>query len=144
MISNKTYYGVSALTYLAVKNNSGHVGLGEIATNRKIPLRFLELIFSRLKSSGIVNSVRGAGGGYYLAKPPGQITLAELIFACEGMSEFAVSSALQARSDHDDPVGSVLIEIMKKQFAAFRENLNAVTLADVIRECGLSSEMYWI
>ena len=144
MISNKTYYGISALTHLAVKSNSGHVGLGEIATDRKIPLRFLELIFSRLKSSGIVNSVRGAGGGYYLAKPPGQITLAEIIFSCEGMSEFAVSAALMDRSNHDDPVGSALIEIMNRQFAAFRESLKAVTLADVIRECGLSSEMYWI
>ena len=144
MISNKSYYGISALVYLAINSRGGHVGVKDIATHQNIPLRFLELIFSRLKAAEIVNSVRGAGGGYYLSRTPDQVTLAEIIFACEGMSEFVVPTSLAERVNHDEPVGKTLVKIINRQLANLQENLKSVTLSDVIQASGLSSEMYWI
>jgi Rrf2 family transcriptional regulator, cysteine metabolism repressor len=144
MISNKSYYGISAIIYLAIKARGGHVGVKDIATNQKIPLRFLELIFSRLKASEIVTSVRGAGGGYYLARPPEQITLADVIIACEGSSEFSVPAALAERMNNGDPVGKSLVKIINQQLENLQQGLRSITLADIIQSAGLSSEMYWI
>ena len=144
MISNKSYYGIAALVHLAINARGGHVGVKDIATSQSIPLRFLELIFSRLKAGEIVTSVRGAGGGYYLARPPEQITLADVIFACEGTSEFVVPAALSERMNSGDPVGKTLVLIINKQLENLRDGLRSMTLADVIQSAGLSSEMYWI
>ncbi len=132
------------MVYLALNARGGHVGVKDIATNQNIPLRFLELIFSRLKASEIVTSVRGAGGGYYLAKPPEQITLADVIFACEGASEFAVPAALAERMNNGDPIGQTLVKIINMQLENLQLGLRSVTLSDVIQSAGLSSEMYWI
>jgi Rrf2 family protein len=144
MISNKSYYGISALTYLALNSRGNHVGVRDIATHQNIPLRFLELVFARLKAAEIVTSVRGAGGGYLLAKTPDKITLAEVIFACEGTSEFVVPPSLTERISHDDPVGTTLVKIINNQFAILQTNLKLVTLFDIMQTSGLSSEMYWI
>jgi len=144
MISNKSFYGIRALVHLAINARGGHVGVKDIATGQNIPLRFLELIFSRLKASEIVTSVRGAGGGYYLARPPDQITLADVIFACEGASEFAVPAALSERMNNGDPVGQTLIKVIDRQLEQLQSNLRSTTLADIIQSAGLSSEMYFI
>jgi Rrf2 family transcriptional regulator, cysteine metabolism repressor len=144
MISNKSFYGIRALVYLAINARGGHVGVKDIATSQDIPLRFLELIFSRLKASEIVTSVRGAGGGYYLARSPSQITLADVIFACEGASEFAVPAALSERMNNGDPVGQTMIKVIDRQLELLQSNLRSITLADIIQSAGLSSEMYFI
>lgn len=144
MISNKSFYGIRALVHLAINARGGHVGVKDIATVQDIPLRFLELIFSRFKAAEIVTSVRGAGGGYYLARPPDQITLADVVFACEGASEFAVAAALSERMNNGDAVGQTLIKIIDRQLGLLQSNLRSITLADIIQSAGLSSEMYFI
>ncbi len=144
MISNKSFYGIRALVHLAINARGGHIGVRDIAARQNIPLRFLELIFSRLKASEIVTSVRGAGGGYYLSRPPDQIALADVIFACEGASELAVPLAPAERVNNGDPIGQTVVRIVNKQLEQLQSNLRSITLADIIQSAGLSSEMYFI
>ncbi|MBK7092932.1 MAG: Rrf2 family transcriptional regulator [bacterium] len=117
---------------------------GEIATRQNLPIRFLELVFSRLRATDIVKSTRGAAGGYQLARVPQEITLAEVISVCEGSSEFVLPSTVTERVGPDDPIGKSLVKIMNEQFALLHRNLAATTLADIIRSSGLAAEMYWI
>jgi len=144
MITNRSYYGISALIYLAVNSKGKFIGIREIATRQNLPIRFLELVFSRLRATDIVKSTRGAAGGYQLARVPQEITLAEVISVCEGSSEFVLPSTVTERVGPDDPIGKSLVKIMNEQFVFLHRNLAAMTLADIIRLSGLAAEMYWI
>jgi len=84
MLSKKTQYAFKALIYLAEKREEGPVLIAEIAQQRNIPLKFLENILLELKKHHILESKKGKGGGYYLAKRPDQIYLAEVVRLIDG------------------------------------------------------------
>ncbi|AYG95859.1 Rrf2 family transcriptional regulator [Brevundimonas naejangsanensis] len=82
-LSTKGRYAVMAMADLA-KNGSGRaVSLAEIATRQEISLSYLEQLFARLRKGGLVKSVRGPGGGYRLAKAPGETVVAEIVLAVD-------------------------------------------------------------
>ncbi len=70
MLSNKTKYALKALQVLAKEYGQGPVLISEIARREGIPPKFLELILLELKNQGILQSKKGKGGGYFLARPP--------------------------------------------------------------------------
>lgn len=83
-ISRKGEYGVAAILYLA-SQPTGKLSLGdEIAGRCGIPRNFLAQILARLRSQGILGSVRGKRGGYYLKAEPGRLSLADVLEALEG------------------------------------------------------------
>ena len=82
-VSAKVDYALRALAELAVAP-PGPVKGERLATAQDIPLKFLENILLELRRSEIVASQRGADGGYWLAKPPAEISLADVIRAVEG------------------------------------------------------------
>lgn len=84
MLIQKTKYALQALGYLAARYGQGPVLMPEIASRRKIPLRFLENIMHELKQEGVLISYRGRTGGYALAQHPAQIQLARIIRLVEG------------------------------------------------------------
>jgi Rrf2 family protein len=84
MLSKKCQYALHALLYLAEHEEEKSVTIGEIATARKIPKKFLEVILLDLKNSGILGSKLGKGGGYYLRKNPSAITMTEVIRLFDG------------------------------------------------------------
>ena len=73
-----------ALVRLAREHGNGAIYISTIAEEEKIPRRFLEGILLELKGIGILESVRGKAGGYYLLKHPSEVSLAEIITAFEG------------------------------------------------------------
>ena len=85
-ISTKGRYALRALVELAEysKKIKKHVPLKELAKRQDMSEKYLENIFTSLKNNGIVNSLRGAGGGYYLSKEPDKITALDVINAIEG------------------------------------------------------------
>ena len=83
-ISTKGRYGLRALVELAHRSGKGPVLLDDLAQAQSIPKKYLYAVFGALKNAGIVVSTRGAGGGYYLAKPPEDITALEVIEVLEG------------------------------------------------------------
>lgn len=84
MLSKKTQYAFQALMYLSKQKDSGPVLIAEIARKKKIPLKFLENILLEMKKDGILDSKKGKGGGYFLARSADKIVLADVMRLIEG------------------------------------------------------------
>jgi Rrf2 family iron-sulfur cluster assembly transcriptional regulator len=80
-LTTKGRYAVTAMLDLALRYEKGAVTLAEIARRQGISLSYLEQLFAKLRRSGLVDSVRGPGGGYNLAMDPAKISVAHIILA---------------------------------------------------------------
>ena len=84
-ISSKGDYGLRALVDLAQNFDAGEpIQVKDIARRQRIPEEYLGQLMVGLRRAGLVHSVRGAGGGYLLARPPGEITVAQVLETLEG------------------------------------------------------------
>ncbi|QCR22568.1 Rrf2 family transcriptional regulator [Pontibacter sp. SGAir0037] len=84
MLSKKAKYALKALLYLTKQYEKGLVIISDISEKERIPRKFLEAILVDLKTNGILHSVRGKNGGYYLAKQPSEISMGNIIRAIDG------------------------------------------------------------
>src|SRR3954466_7780112 len=84
MFSTKAEYGIRILVELASRSDDSPVPLAEIAETNGLPLAYLEHLVQRLRKAELVESRRGAHGGYTLARPAADITMAEVVAALEG------------------------------------------------------------
>jgi len=84
MFSTKAEYGVRVMVELARRAGDDPIPLTEIAEHDGLPLAYLEHLVARLRKAGLVDSRRGSRGGYMLARPAGEITMAEVVEALEG------------------------------------------------------------
>jgi Rrf2 family protein len=84
MLTKKAYYAFQALTHLVEKYNDGPVLISEIAEEKKIPLKFLENILLQLKNTGILDSKKGKGGGYFLRNNPSETRIATVFRLIDG------------------------------------------------------------
>ncbi len=128
-VSAKTDYALRAAVELAAAGAAAPVKGERLATSQSIPLRFLENILLQLRHAGIVESRRGADGGYRLARPAAEITLADVIRAIDGPLA-GVSGARPETLDfkgRSEPLRDVWVAVR----ASLRSVLEHVTLADV-------------
>ena len=128
-VSAKADYAIRAAVELAAAEGTGQLRADKIAEAQEIPIKFLESILLELKHAGIVRSQRGAEGGYSLARPGAEISLADVIRAVDG-------PLANVRGDRPENVkykGSA--ERLTDVWIAVRANLRAVleatSLADV-------------
>jgi len=119
-ISAKADYAVRAAAELAAAVGRGPVRAEEIASAQHIPLNFLLNILSDLKLARVVQSYRGAQGGYRLARPPEEITVAEVIRAVEGPLA-NVHESLPEELHYPGPA-----EHLRDVWIAVRANIRAV------------------
>lgn len=84
MLSKKSQYALRALSYLVDKKDEGPVLISDIATEKKIPIKFLENILLELKKAEILDSKKGKGGGYFFKASPAEVTLATIIRLVNG------------------------------------------------------------
>lgn len=84
IFSTKAEYGVRVMAHLAGTDAETPVSLGSIADAEGLPLAYLEHLVQRLRRQGLVESRRGARGGYILTRPAAEITMAEIVEALEG------------------------------------------------------------
>jgi len=84
MFSTRAEYGVRVMVDLARRGGAEPVPLAEIAAGEGLPLAYLEHLVARLRRAELIESRRGAHGGYMLARDPAQITMAEVVEALEG------------------------------------------------------------
>ena len=130
-VSAKTDYALRAAVELAAAHGDGTPVKGEkLATTQSIPLRFLENILLQLRHAGIVESRRGADGGYKLARAPGEITLADVIRAIDG--PLAGVSGQRPETLDFKGTSEPLREVWVAVRASLRGVLEQVTLADVV------------
>jgi Rrf2 family protein len=128
-ISAKADYAMRAMLELAAADDPP-LKRDEIAQAQKIPVKFLETILGELKHAGVVSSQRGAEGGYWLARPAEEITVADVMRVVEG----PLASIRESRPEDLDYGGAA--EQLKDVWVALRANmrevLEGVTLADVV------------
>jgi Rrf2 family protein len=128
-VSAKVDYAVRAGVELAAAADGGPVKGDRIAQSQRIPLKFLENILLELKHAGLVQSQRGAEGGYWLARSPEEISLADVIRAVEG----PIANVRGLRPEQVEYGGAA--EPLREVWIAVRANLRAVletvTLADL-------------
>ncbi len=93
-LTTKGRYAVTAMLDLAIHEDRGPITLSEISGRQEISLSYLEQLFSKLRKRGLVKSSRGPGGGYQLAKGPGDISISEIILS--------VDEAIDVRKCHGD------------------------------------------
>ncbi len=127
-VSAKVDYALRAAAELA-RAEAGPVKGERIAQAQSIPLKFLENILLELRHDGLVQSQRGAEGGYWLARPADQITLAEVIRAVEG--PLANVRGVRPEQLEFQGVARPLQEVWIAVRASMRGVLEEVTLADL-------------
>jgi Rrf2 family protein len=128
-VSAKVDYAVRAAVELVGSDQSSPVKGDEIAEAQDIPFRFLENILGELRRDGLVASQRGSEGGYWLARPPEDITVADIIRAVEG----PLADVHGTSPELLDPPGRAapLRRVWVATRASLRAVLEQVTLADI-------------
>ena len=128
-ITTKTRYGTRALLELALHQDEGPLSLAEIARRQELSEKYAESLMGRLRAAGVVHSVRGAQGGYLLARDPAAITVREVYEVMEGVAPPVAcleDAGLCSRVDQ-----CVTQEVWGQMQQAALEVLGGVTLADL-------------
>ena len=135
MLSQKTRYAIRAMQHLADRYGEGPVRLAEIAEAQKIPANFLTTILSELGRFGIVDSLRGKDGGYWLALSPVDITYGDLIRVMRGSlalvpcaSRFAHEKCKNCLEEGDCRTRSLMLQVRDRT----AELLDSIRLSDAI------------
>ena len=141
-LSKKSRYGIAALSDLAIYQKEGRVALNNIAERNKISLQYLEQVFAALRRNKIVKSIKGAQGGYLLAKDVKDITVAEIIDALDG--------TYKIEDEEGESVASHIIQdkIVDRVNDNLDEILTNITLRDLLEAHGeyieYNQNMYYI
>jgi Rrf2 family protein len=138
MFSTKAEYGVRVMVELARRGGDQPVPLAEIAEHEGLPLAYLEHLVARLRRADLVESKRGARGGYLLARDADQITMAEVVEALEGtiapiecISSTPGGGVVCSRETDPEHVCTTKVLWTRVRFAIVR-TLAETTLADLI------------
>ncbi|MDN5293073.1 MAG: Rrf2 family transcriptional regulator, cysteine metabolism repressor [Eubacteriales bacterium] len=147
-ISTRGHYGVMAMLDLALHHGEGPIPLKSVAERQNLSEHYLEQLIAVLRKAGLVKSVRGAQGGYTLAREPHEIKIGEIIRVLEGpiapvecVNEEDPECCL--RADY-----CVTRNLWEKVKASIEEVLDNTTLEDLVREAEKARQaggyMYYI
>ena len=137
MFSTKAEYGVRVMAHLARRGDDSPISLGSVAEAEGLPLAYLEHLVQRLRRAELVESRRGAHGGYSLARPAADVTMAEVVEALEGVIapiECITASpdgALVCAREGESPCPTKFL--WTRVQGSIVRTLNEMTLADLIR-----------
>ena len=134
MLNKKTQYAINALIFLAEHEPYTPVLISDIASKKKIPLKFLENILLELKKEGILESKKGKGGGYFLKIPANKIPLADIIRKIDGPIAMLPCASLYfyERCQNCDEQNCGLHDIMIEVRDANLKILENKTVADLL------------
>ncbi|HYM36770.1 MAG TPA: Rrf2 family transcriptional regulator [Nitrospiraceae bacterium] len=130
-VSQKATYGIMAALDLALQNGAAPVQAKAIARRQAIPPRFLEQVLHGMKKAGIVDSLRGALGGYTLNKKPADISLAEIVEALDGPLSSAARGSAARRLRSQFKPDALLANVWKRLHQAELSVLGTVTLKEL-------------
>src|SRR5881392_3245237 len=137
-ISQKGLYSLQAMMMLARRYNEGAIRIRDIAYEEDLPEKFLELILLELKNARIVESVRGAKGGYQLRRAPADIHLSEIIRLIDGpLAPFGDAEQLRSLIDRDAEHRALYRVFLEVRDAAAKI-LESTSLADIADPSSLS------
>jgi Rrf2 family protein len=137
MFSTKAEYGIRVMAHLARNGSDDPISLGSIADAEGLPLAYLEHLVQRLRRAELVESRRGARGGYTLARPADDVSMAEVVQALEGeiapiecITEGADGALVCAREGEEACPTKLLWTRVQ---GSIHRTLNEMTLADLVR-----------
>src|SRR3954468_13352755 len=135
-ISQKGLYALQAMMMLSRRYSEGAIRIRDIAYEEELPEKFLELILLELKNARLVESVRGAKGGYALRRPPEEIYLSEIIRLIDGpLAPFGDAEQLQTLIDRDVE-HRALYQVFLDVRNSAAHILDNTSLADLIKTRG--------
>ena len=128
-LTTKGRFAVTAMVDLSMRQTRGPVTLATISERQHISLSYLEQLFGKLRRAKLVNSVRGPGGGYCLAKPTGSITVAEIIVAVDEPMD---ATQCGGKENCNDDQRCVVHDLWATLNEKMNDYLSSVSLADVV------------
>ena len=131
-LSTTARYGLRAMSDLCThSHNSEPVCVSDIAFRQNIPVNYLEQLFRKLRTSGLLESVRGAQGGYFLARKAEEITIADIL---QALGEPFIFGSCQTEKGCENAVTCPTFNLWRKVKGSVDEILNTTTLADIADE----------
>ena len=128
-LTTKGRFAVTAMLDLAMQHSSDPVTLAEISQRQKISLSYLEQLFGKMRRRALVNSVRGPGGGYRLAKDMGRVSVADIIIAVD---EPIDSTQCGGKEDCHDGQKCITHDLWTNLDQHIVDYLGAVTLKQLV------------
>ncbi|MEI6602958.1 MAG: Rrf2 family transcriptional regulator [Clostridia bacterium] len=131
-LSTKGRYGLRAIVDMAVYSNGEHVSINSIAERQGISANYLEQVFSTLRKAGLIKSIKGAQGGYSLARKPKEMTIGEIIRALEG--DLAIVDEADP-SDADSMMKKVIkTSVWDRMNQSLNQVVDGITVADLVED----------
>lgn len=129
-LSTRSRYGTRLMQDLAQHYDEGPVRIGEIAKRQDISVKYLEQLIIPLKRSNLIKSIRGVKGGHMLARPPGQITVGQIVKALEGAIELV--DCIENPEECERSGICLTRSIWEDASKAMYEKLNSITLSEML------------
>lgn len=133
-ISTKGRYGLRALIDLARYSEIEPVSISSIAARQKISERYLEQLMTLLKKAGLIKSIRGAGGGYVLAKEMGEISVGDVLRALEGNLEPVECTGFDEEDSCEAAGGCVTKYVWQRINESINKTVNEISLKQLVEE----------
>ncbi|MFX4263193.1 RrF2 family transcriptional regulator [Pelotomaculum propionicicum] len=139
-LSTRGHYGLKAMFDLAQNYGSGPISLKTVAERQNLSDHYLEQLIAMLKKAGLVKSMRGAQGGYVLAREPSEINVGDIIRALEGpiAPVYCVSEENPGVCDEADYC--ITRTVWERVRDGLAELLDSISLADMCREAAESQK----
>ena len=133
-LTTKGRFAVTAMIDLALRQDGGPVTLAAISRRQDISLSYLEQLFGKLRRHNIVESVRGPGGGYNLARPANEVTVADIIIAVdEPMDATQCGGKENCKGTHDQSGARCMThDLWSTLNVKMVEYLDSVSLKDLV------------
>ncbi|MDO4434190.1 MAG: Fe-S cluster assembly transcriptional regulator IscR [Alysiella sp.] len=130
-LTTKGRFAVTAMIDLAMNAQNHAVKLNAISERQQISLSYLEQLFSKLRRAGLVESIRGPGGGYILGKPAHEIDIAQIIAAAEDKLDATLCSG---KANCQSGVPCLTHHLWENLNHAINAYLSSVTLASLLEQ----------
>lgn len=129
LLSTKGMYGLSAMYELFLSQTNKPMQIKDISANAEIPQNYLEQLLILLRQAGLLTSVRGAHGGYLLAKDPSEILIKDILIALEGnlsISEMEIKNpVLKLFYEESNAKLQAIFNISLSEFEVYAQHINA-------------------
>jgi len=124
-LSTKGRHAVTAMMELALQHNKGPVTLADISAQQSISISYLEQLFARLRQHGLVTGMRGPGGGYCLARPASEITIANILSTVDDITR----RSEMPHSHAEVPAGAIMWMHLSNRIYDY---LDSITLEEAV------------
>ena len=144
-VSTRGRYGLRALVDMAIHSGDAPISLVQVANRQKISLNYLEQVFGTLRKAGIVNSIKGAGGGYKLARAAEEITVREVLEALEGKFSIIDRVVGEEKDEIQEAIEELVWSRIDTTVNTFLEQKTLKMLAEEYKKkLEYSTQMYYL